>query len=303
MLKSPMRQVRNKNAYFFAFTGDLTFAAGNCALSLNRHNKYKQYDIVMYCSELSRNDIDVLSKIPNVIVRDFDLDSELLSYLLANIPCTSRFRNKNQLMCLAHFEAFGLLEEYEKVVWYDVDIGFQRDCSSIFDFAAPFGILPDTPWKVADQFTEPVAEYVMDTPAFCTAAMALSNTLPHKAIREFLYENAWKYARQLYNPDQAVINLAIQAFNIKPILIPPSEYCCFADRDEAITARAVHFGTDKKVWNNTNLCCAFPEWYRTHLEWLDLGGSDFERTCINPKNAVCALNALERIRGDAPYTQ
>mgnify|MGYP002585366892 CR=1 FL=1 len=285
----------NPNAFFFAFSGNLAFAAGNCAIALNRHMKSNDYDIVMFHTRLEECDRQALQQIPNVILRDFDLKENFVQHMLTHIPQESRFRTRNHLMCFAHFEAFRLLSEYKHVVWYDVDIGFQRDCSGIFNYATPLGILPDTPWTVANQFTKPVDGYDMNRPAVCTATMALDDSLPHEAMVQFMYEKAWNYADRLFNPDQAIINLALQEFDITPNLIPPEIFSCFADRNEALTARAVHFGTGNKVWNNTNLCNAFPEWYRTHLEWLSLGGSDFDQTAITPRNAVGTLNSFDRL--------
>ena len=40
---------------------------------------------------------------------------------------------------------------------------------------------------------------------------------------------------------------------------------------------------------------AFPEWYRTHLEWLFLGGSDFDQSKITPRNPLGALDHLDKI--------
>ena len=44
---------------------------------------------------------------------------------------------------------------------------------------------------------------------------------------------------------------------------------------EAFTAAIVHFGTSDKIWKSPELCHKFSEWYRNHLIWLQLGGSDF----------------------------
>lgn len=285
---------QKKPAFFFAFTANLAFAAGNCAISLNRHLKLDDYDIVMFHTPLPECDREALRKIPHVVLHEFELEERFVEHMLKNIPPESRFRTRNHLMCFAHFETFRLLRDYTTVVWYDVDIGFQRDCSAILNYG-PFGILPDTPWTVANQFTAPVEGYDMTRPGVCTATMVLHDTLPYEAMLKFLYEKAEEYADRLYNPDQAIINIALQEFNITPSLIPGDVFSCFADRDEASTARAVHFGTGSKVWNNTNLCNAFPEWYRTHLEWLELGGSDFDRSLITPRNCVGALNHFDRL--------
>lgn len=61
----------------------------------------------------------------------------------------------------------------------------------------------------------------------------------------------------------------LQKFSISPVCMELEEWQCIAWKDEAPNARIVHFGTERKVWNDSNTCNAFPEWYRTHLQWLE----------------------------------
>lgn len=236
---------KNKLAFVFAFTQNLSFAAGNCAIALNRHLKITDYDIVMPHSDLSDKDIATFNKIPHVVLKRFDLQDDFVDHMLKNIPKQSRFRTKNHLMCFGHFEAFSLLRDYEYVVYNDVDVSFQRDISDIISYV-PFGIAPDTPWKVRDQFSREVPGYDMEREGYCSSVMVLSDNLPYNEIVNFLYEKAWEYADCLINPDQAIICLAVQKFNINPKLIPIDIYSCISWKDCAITAKTVHFGTEKK---------------------------------------------------------
>ena len=289
---------KNKLAFVFAFTQNLSFAAGNCAIALNRHLKITDYDIVMLHSDLSDKDIATFNKIPHVVLKRFDLQDDFVDHMLKNIPKQSRFRTKNHLMCFGHFEAFSLLRDYEYVVDNDVDVSFQRDISDIISYV-PFGIAPDTPWKVRDQFSREVPGYDMEREGYCSSVMVLSDNLPYNEIVNFLYEKAWEYADCLINPDQAIICLAVQKFNINPKLIPIDIYSCISWKDCAITAKTVHFGTEKKIWKDTNICNSFPEWYRTHLEWLELGGSDFDQSNIAPRNPLSTLNHFDELMANS----
>jgi lipopolysaccharide biosynthesis glycosyltransferase len=285
---------KKKIAFIFAFTQNLSFAAGNCAIALNRYLSLDDYDIVMLHGPLPDKDLKALSKIPHVVLRDFALNDKFVDHMLINIPKESRFRTRNQLMCFAHFEAFRLLNEYEIVIYNDVDIGIQADISDILKYQ-PFGLTPDIPWKVANQFTREIPGYDMNKPSYCSGVMVLNDSIPYKKILEFLYKKAWDYADALINPDQSIINIALQEFNITPKLVPLEEYNCISWKDEAITAKIVHFGTEKKVWNNTNICNSFPEWYRNHKIWLALGGSDFDQTKITPRNPRGSLDYLDKL--------
>lgn len=293
---------KKKLAFLLGITPNLSFAAGNVALSLNKHMKMQDYDIVIYYTELPQKDIEVFMYIPHVVLKQFNFPENFVETMLAKIPEKSRFRSLNHLMCFSHFEVFPLLAEYENVVWLDADTSIQRDLSDIVKFA-PLGITPDTPWTVGDQFSHPIAGYNMDIEGHCTAVLIVNDTLPYNKIHSWLYDKAIEYADVIVNPDQAIFSIMFQEFNIIPNLMPLEEWQCISWRNEASIARIVHFGAEKKVWNNINVCNAFPEWYRTHLEWLQLGGSDFDQTKIDPHNTLGTLDAFDKINSNQSLLQ
>lgn len=292
---------KKKLAFLFGFTPNLTFAAANAALSINRHISITDYDIIMLYTNLSEGDKRALEKIPHVKLYKFEFPNGFVEHMLANIPAQSRFRTANHLMCFAHFEVFKWLDEYQNVVWNDVDIGVQGDLAGILDYG-PFGLCNDTPWNVVNQFSQPVPGWEMDIPAYCSGVMIANDSLPYRQMYDFCYEKAKQYAAYLVNPDQAIINLMLQQFNLTPCVVPLEEYNCISWREDANVAKIAHFGTEQKVWNNTNICNAFPEWYRTHLQWLALGGSDFDRSAITPRNARGALDWLDKLMSNSKKT-
>lgn len=284
--------MKKKLAFLLGTTPNLGFAAGNVALGINKHTSSKDYDIVVYYTDLSEQDKTALGKIPHVILKQFNLPDDFVAKMLANIPEQSRFRTSNRLYCFCHFEVLALLDKYENVAWIDLDTSVQRDISSIADYA-PFGIASDIPWKTKDQFSEPIKDYDMEAPAYCSAVMVVNDSLPYKKLHKWCYEKAVKYARYLKNPDQAIFAIMCQEFKISPNIMDIEEWQCISWKDKANIARIAHFGCEDKVWNTSNICNAFPEWYRTHLEWLELGGSDFNQSNIQPKNIKKDLDTLD----------
>ena len=286
--------MKKKLAFLLGITPNLAFAAGNVALGINKYMSDKDYDIIIYYTELAQNDLEVFSKVPHVILRQFSLPEDFINTMMKKLPSQSRFRSKHRLMCFAHFEVFPLLKEYQNVAWLDADTAIQKDLSTIIDYAKPFGITRDTPWTVADQFTRRVEGYKMDIEGHCTAVMVVNDSLPYMQIYKWLYEQAVEYADCIKNPDQAIISLMLQKFGISPVCMELEEWQCIAWKDEAPNARIVHFGTERKVWNDPNICNAFPEWYRTHLQWLEKGGSDFNRNQVDFHNILGTLDNASR---------
>lgn len=287
-----MNNCRKKNlAFIVAVSADLSFAVGNIAIALNRY-MLMPFDLIIYTSEMSTKDKEILENINNCYVREICFREGFIEYMMQSLPENCRFREPKKLMRFCHYEAFGLLEKYENVIWLDADISVQADLSDMLKYK-PFGITTDAPWKVGDQFIRPIEKYDMKKDAVCSAVMILNDSLPYVEIYNWLYEHTMKYAGFMKNGDQAIINLMLQKFELTPNLMPLEVYQCIDRKKEAIDAKIVHFGTDKKVWNtNIKLNC-FPEWYRIHKQWLELGGSDFPRVDIIPENIYYNYNNLQ----------
>lgn len=281
---------KKKLAFIIAVSGDLAFAAGNIAIALNRY-MLTSFDLLIYTSEMSIKDKETLENINNCHVKEFSFKPGFIKYMMEHLPKNCRFRDPKKLMRFCHYEAFELLERYENVIWLDADISVQADLSDLLDYR-PFGITTDSPWKVRDQFIAPVEGYHMEKDAVCSAVMILDDSLPYQEIYNWLYENTIKYAEYMKNGDQAIINLMLQKFELDLNLMPLEVYQCIDWRKEAIDAKIVHFGTDRKVWNTNIKLNSFPEWYRIHLQWLKMGGSDFKREDIIPENIYYNYNNL-----------
>lgn len=282
-------------AFVVGVTENLGFAAGNVALALARHMKTSSYELVVLARSLHDSDRSALQAINKVIIRDFRFPDGFECRMLDSLPEGSRFKEKNHLMCFSHFEVFRLLEEYQNVVWLDVDTSIQKPLDEIVNFG-PFGISADTPWTVGDNFTAPPAGYKLDLEGVCTAVMVVNDSLAYRDIYAWCYLKTQELAPRLKNPDQAIINLAIQEFSIDPKILPLAEWQCIAWRDEAIDARIVHFGTHRKVWNSTNVRSAFPEWHRVQREWEALGGRPYPADGSLTRNALPALDYCDEIR-------
>ena len=285
---------KKRLAFLLGITPNLSFAAGNVALSINKYMTMQDYDIVIYYTKLEKKDLLAFSKIPHVVLKQFNLPESFIQTMLNKIPEESRFRSRNHLMCFSHFEVFSLLNKYQNVAWIDVDTSIQRDLSSIVKYT-PLGISPDTPWTVGNQFSHNIDGYDMNREGHCTAVMVVNDTLPYKKIHKWLYDKAIKYADCIVNPDQAIISIMLQEFNITPNLMDLDEWQCISWKDKANLARIVHFGNERKVWKDINVCNAFPEWYRTHMEWLRLGGSDFDQSKVSPHNILGSLDHFDQI--------
>jgi hypothetical protein len=261
-------------AFLLGITKELAFAAGNIALSLHRYMAGVDYELVIYYKDLDPADHVVLESLPKTVLRQFWFEQDFVDHILKHVSPHSRVSSINDLMAFCHFEAFDLLDSYRNVAWLDVDISIQANLQDIVNFG-PLGITSDDTWTVQKNFLTNIEGYDMSLPGVCSAVMVVSETLPYRAIYEWCYDKARELVSQLRNRDQGIINLALQKFGIIPSLMPLKEWQCIYWRDEAITAKIVHFGEARKVWFDFVVCCSFPEWYRVHRLWVSMGGSNW----------------------------
>lgn len=291
--------MKKKLAYFLVTSDNIAFAAGNVALSLNKYMPNKEYDILVYHSDLQEKNLKTLKKIPHVITHHFRLNDDFVSYMLGEngLPKNGRWNDVNSLLCLAHYEIFSLLDSYEKVIWLDVDMSIQADIT-LLETYGPFGMALDIAgnhvFTAKDQFLTNVEGYDLSQSAHISACIVVTDKLKnYKEIYQYCYEKTKIYASILKNPDQAIIELAIRDFGLTVNNVPWKEFVCHSTHEYAALASIVHFGFINKPWNNSRLLQSFPEWFRTHLVWLSLGGADFNRDDISTCSVYVELQKLE----------
>ncbi len=263
--------MKKEVAYFIAVSKNQVFAAANVAIGINKHIQKKNYDIVIYYSDITEENLAALERIPFVKAVKFELEENFIRFMMDELPDECRFRSRERLMCFAHYEAFLLLDKYENVVWLDSDVLVQEDISLLCEYG-PIAFSKDFSFLVSDQFTViPDGVYDYNRSAIQIGLVVFSDRLPYETLYSWCYEKSRFYAKYARNPEQAVMNLMLQEFGIKPKILPLECHCDYRD-DKAYLTKIVHFGGEQKVWNNENIVNAYPEWYRNHLKWIAYGG-------------------------------
>ncbi|MDR2526889.1 MAG: hypothetical protein LBC92_03385 [Rickettsiales bacterium] len=270
--------MKKKIAYVLSSSQKDIFLAGNIVSALNKYMPGANFDAIIYYDYLDDSDKAVLSEMKNVFLRKFEC----------------QFENKISAMFLdilsfCRYEIFKLLNDYENVIWLDKKIAIQgsiEGLTSYGNFGAAFernsiGSVVNIKENFKQDFTD--ESYDMDAQCYSDRIMTISDKLGNfNDIYKWLYEATASYADFLLNPAQGIINLALQKFNIRPNVFDMDEYACLYDWEKANVARIVLF--NDRFWKDSRTLRAFPEWHRTHLEWLRLGGKDFDRRNIDLRN-------------------
>ena len=162
--------------------------------------------------------------------------------------------------------------KYKTVIWNDVDILIQNDISGLQNYANESGFaatLTTGNFNIEANFKKLILKYNMFDKLYNSGILVLKDNLKdYKKMFDWCIQKTNEYLDILNWPDQGIINLLIQEFNIKVDKIDIIKYCCHPSLKASIKKAAIiHAYGDEKFWNSSKLKTLFPEWVENNLEW------------------------------------
>ena len=89
-------------------------------------------------------------------------------------------------------------------------------------------------------------------------------------MHQFCEEQTVRYADRLKMPEQAIFDIMLQEFGIKPTFLNPEAYALHPEAwNGTDTASILHCYGRKKFWSGVS----FQPWQLNYEEWLAAGGS------------------------------
>lgn len=174
-------------------------------------------------------------------------------------------------MVFAKYEVFRLLDDYENVLFTDYDVVVTQDVSELLlPCASGIKMLQSEDQSVRDNLHSPVEEFKMDTKGHTAAFIAVHDNLRnYREIYEWCYQKTEQYANQLYLPEQAILNFAIEKFSLKPLHLDPRVYCLHPkDVSAHPEAKILHAYGAEKFWSGVENA----QWNENYSRWKNLGG-------------------------------
>jgi len=257
---------KKATAIVFGITKELVFALANVILGIKKHSPHLTEEIIVYHDGISQKDMDIINSILPTI------------FLPYEFPVKDRsefdpfFFEQFSPMAYSRFECFNLLNNFRKVIWLDVDILIQKDFSSLMQYSqTDIGILPGDLLK--HNLLEPIEGYDMNRLCYWTGTIIFSDTIKNYGeMTEWCYKNLKKYAKKLYLPDQAILNMLIISHNLSVSEIDKEIYCCHPSSPKIKEAIIVHSYRPTKFWN----CWKIKEWGDNDKIWQKLGGTAYK---------------------------
>lgn len=260
--------MKKKIALLLCSTGNEAFAVGNVIIGAKKYLfqnlPYENYDIIFYTDKLESEDENALKNIfPKIIIKIY---KSPFSKEMLNLRELNHFSS----FTYARFEAFNLLEEYEKVFYVDTDIVIQKDISEIINIKTPLAISYfANKMTVSGNFTKEnmdlVKGYDLNKVSIIAAVFLINDSLNnYQIMSKWCYDKAEEYKTN----DQSILNLLIQEFDIETHDLTES-YGAYPTSSIAKDAHIIHAIGPAKFWRGTYN----KEWEENNKIWIEAGGN------------------------------
>lgn len=269
---------KKRNAIMIADTRSALI--GNLLVQLKDTNEGLFDEAIIYYSELNEKDKKIMESLMPCRFIKFDYE------LPANIKTLPAFEKFSPLM-FARYYMFDLLNEYETITWLDTDVLICGKLDSIIDKAKENGMSANfedpenKSYKVTDtvktSFKMPLSNYDMTRYNMSSGLITVADTLKdYDKMTKWCFDKTIEYADYLVLPDQGILNVLIQEFNVDVASVGENGAYCFypSYKRDASNAKIVHAWGARKFWKSWYLFKTYPKWHEYYNEWVKLGGSD-----------------------------
>lgn len=224
-------------------------------------------DILVAGYHLTKQSKQILETLPHVSVIDYSYPLQL-----PNTPAIDKFTAAS----FARYDCFALLVHYEQVLYLDSDVLVQRELLPVFKTLKDgIGLIADPTFTtVRNQFYKPIDGFDMNRKGFNSGFLVLSrhNTWSDKyaEITDWCYQKTNELAEALFLPDQGIINLSIEHFNLSVSELSNHYNCPASSPTKKLkSAYIIHSTGPRKFW----CYYYFGDFYFYYSRWISLGGS------------------------------
>lgn len=191
-------------------------------------------------------------------------------------------------LMFARYEMFKYLKDFERIMYIDTDILIQKNINELIYEADKTGFAMisesafDNSYSSLDinatNFRSPIFKYKMDSILYCSALIVINRSIGNwEKYPDWCYSKTEEFAKKLNLPDQGILNLFIQEFDIKVKSISSSKYALYPKHGrDCSNASILHSWGSRKFWNSWYLFQKYPMWNEYYKKWVNLGG------CQNP---------------------
>ena len=253
-------------------TGNMAFALGNVLIGLKRHNNDLNADIIVFEQGITKKDKQVLESILPVEFREYKFPDKK--------SLTKETLKRFSEITFSRFECFIMLEEYKKVLWFDIDILITQNIQQILGENSTGISLASGDENSSDFEIE-----IENIPHYNAGVMYLQDNLPnYEILTEWCYKKTIELSKYLKCADQGIINLVIKEKNLEVHWLH-WKYNYTPAYGSGQNVVVYHTFCPEKFWNHWN----FDEWNKNNEEWIKMGGTPYQKPEKKIKKVLSSL--------------
>lgn len=183
-------------------------------------------------------------------------------------------------MVFCKYECFRLLAEYRIVIWTDYDILIKDDLTELATTSATgIRIMCAPSASIRESFLPSISEEDMAGFDLSSAAIAMPLFVLDDSLANYEKYYEWciaktkQYWRHLHLPEQAIVSLLLQSFEvpISPLQGSYGTHPLHGSPEEIEGAKILHAYGQPKFWNGVDNA----DWNRYYRTWRTIGGSPY----------------------------
>ena len=183
-------------------------------------------------------------------------------------------------MVFCKYECFKLLDDYECVIWTDYDVLILKDLSELKnEVQSGIQMITTNSMSVQEAFVKDcmiekiLSEYDFSKSGVCMSLFSLSKQLDgYDVLYHWCIDATKKLAKYILLPEQAIVNILFQEYNIQVKRLVPKIYSVHPVRDTVTeVAKVLHTYGAIKFWSGLHN----EIWEKNYKKWLRLGGTPY----------------------------
>ena len=280
-IKVGRKKTKNDRAVVFGVTKDLDFALGAMIIGFLKHNEDYDGHFVVFHDGISQEQQNVFKSIYSAI--SFRQFAEATVHdRLAKVmdpESASKIIDRYSHFYFAKFEMFDLLDEFERVVWMDVDMLVRGSLDDLWDFdefcwRETTSGTQKKQAKMYEEFKGEIKGVEYHSPNGGLIGVSKKSAVNYGICSDTAYLHFGQFRKKFdaVQGDEFSMFMCAAANRAAVKVLDITEFNCPSATPGVQNAKIIHAIGKDKFWNNHALKLAYPDWWMWHDEWVRLGG-------------------------------
>lgn len=171
-------------------------------------------------------------------------------------------------MIFCKYECLRLLDEFDTVIWTDYDIVIRESIDEIKELSADMSFMVNEDKTLRSMFypsieREDMRTFDLEGECIATPLFVFHNSVKnYKKLYQWCYEKTKQYLRHLYLPEQCIITMMTQYFQIEYFKMQIPIYCMHP-KEALPETKILHAYGQPKFWNGLQS----EIWNQYYKEW------------------------------------